>query len=42
MTFRADAAFVKPKIYEVLEQRDVDYAIRSHCRIVWQEETRDN
>ena len=26
--FRADAAFAKPEIYEALEQRDVDYAIR--------------
>ena len=25
---RADAAFAKPEIYEALEQRDVDYAIR--------------
>ena len=28
MAFRAEAAFAKPKIYETLEQRDVDYAIR--------------
>ena len=26
--FRADAAFAKPEIYDALEQRDVDYAIR--------------
>ncbi len=26
--FRADAAFAKPEIYEALEQRDMDYAIR--------------
>ena len=28
VTFRADAAFAKPEIYEVLEGRDVDYVIR--------------
>ena len=28
MAFRADAAFARPAIYETLEQRDVDYAIR--------------
>ena len=28
MTFRADAAFAKPEIYEPLEERGVDYAIR--------------
>ena len=28
VTFRADAAFAKPEIYEVLEERGVDYAIR--------------
>ena len=28
VAFRADAAFAKPEIYETLEQRDVDYAIR--------------
>ena len=28
VTFRADAAFAKPEIYEALEQRDEDYAIR--------------
>ena len=28
VAFRADAAFAKPEIYDVLEQRDVDYAIR--------------
>ncbi len=28
MAFRADAAFAKPEIYEALEQRGVDYAIR--------------
>ena len=28
VTFRADAAFAKPEIYEALEQRDVDYVIR--------------
>ena len=28
MAFRADAAFAKPEIYETLEKRDVDYAIR--------------
>ena len=28
MTFRADAAFAKPEIYEALEQRGVDYVIR--------------
>ena len=28
MAFRADAAFAKPEIYDTLEQRDVDYAIR--------------
>ena len=28
MAFRADAAFAKPEIYDALEQRDVDYAIR--------------
>ena len=28
VAFRADAAFAKPEIYEALEQRDVDYAIR--------------
>ena len=28
MTFRADAAFAKPEIYETLEERGVDYVIR--------------
>ena len=28
VTFRADAAFAKPEIYEVLEDRGVDYVIR--------------
>ena len=28
MAFRADAAFAKPEIYDALEQRDVDSAIR--------------
>ena len=28
VAFRADAAFTKPEIYDVLEQRDVDYVIR--------------
>ena len=28
VAFRADAAFARPAIYEALEQRDVDYAIR--------------
>ena len=28
VAFRADAAFAKPAIYETLERRDVDYAIR--------------
>ena len=28
VAFRADAAFAKPEIYDTLEQRDVDYAIR--------------
>ncbi len=28
MTFRADAAFAKPEIYEALEDRGVDYVIR--------------
>ena len=28
VTFRADAAFAKPEIYEALEERGVDYAIR--------------
>ena len=28
VAFRADAAFAQPEIYEALEQRDVDYAIR--------------
>ena len=28
MAFRADAAFAKPEIYDALEQRDVDYAVR--------------
>ena len=28
VAFRADAVFAKPEIYEALEQRDVDYAIR--------------
>ena len=29
VAFRADAAFAKPAIYDALEQRDVDYAIRT-------------
>ena len=29
VAFRADAAFAKPEIYDALEQRGVDYAIRS-------------
>ena len=28
VAFRADAAFAKPEIYDALEQRDVDYALR--------------
>jgi hypothetical protein len=28
VVFRADAAFAKPEIYEALEERDVEYAIR--------------
>ena len=28
MAFRADAAFAKPEIYDALEKRNVDYAIR--------------
>ena len=28
VTFRADAAFAKPEVYEVLEERGVKYAIR--------------
>ena len=28
ITFRADAAFAKPEIYEALEERGVKYAIR--------------
>ena len=28
VAFRADAAFAKPEIYDALEQRDVEYAIR--------------
>ena len=28
MVFRADAAFAKPEIYEALEKRGVQYAIR--------------
>ena len=28
VAFRADAAFAKPEIYDALEHRDVDYAIR--------------
>ena len=28
VAFRADAAFAKPEIYDALETRDVDYAIR--------------
>ena len=28
VTFRADAAFAKPEIYEALEERGADYAIR--------------
>ena len=28
VAFRADAAFAKPEIYDALEKRDVDYAIR--------------
>ncbi len=28
VTFRADAAFAKPEIYEAMEERGVDYAIR--------------
>ena len=28
LTFRADAAFAKPEIYEALEDRGVDYVIR--------------
>ena len=28
LVFRADAAFAKPEIYEALEERGVEYAIR--------------
>jgi hypothetical protein len=30
--FRADAAFAKPEIYELLEAEDVGYAIRQPTR----------
>ena len=34
VAFRADAAFAKPEIYDALETRDVDYAIRMPANAV--------
>ena len=36
VAFRADAAFARPAIYEALEQRDVDYAIRMPANKTWE------
>ena len=35
VAFRADAAFAKPEIYDALEKRDVDYAIRIPANKSW-------
>ena len=35
VTFRADAAFAKPEIYEALEDRGVDYVIRIPANKTW-------
>jgi len=35
VTFRADAAFAKPEIYEALEERGMKYAIRIRLTTVW-------
>jgi hypothetical protein len=37
LLFRADAAFAKPEVYEFLEPRDIDYAIRLPANEVLQE-----
>ena len=38
VTFRADAAFAKPEIYEALEERDVSYVIRipANKKLEWE------
>ena len=36
VAFRADAAFARPAIYEALEQRDVDYAMRMPANKTWE------
>ena len=38
MTFRADAAFAKPEVYEALEDRGVDYVIRipANKKLEWE------
>ena len=41
VTFRADAAFAKPEIYEALEERDVQYAIRIPANKSLELETED-
>jgi hypothetical protein len=35
LTFRADAAFAKPDVYEALESRGVKYAIRIPANEAW-------
>ena len=38
VTFRADAAFAKPEVYEALEDRGVDYVIRipANKKLEWE------
>ena len=40
VAFRADAAFAKPEIYEALETRGVDYAIRFPANRTWNSRSR--
>jgi hypothetical protein len=42
VTFRADAAFAKPEIYEAMEQRGVDYVIRMPANKNLELEIEDN
>jgi hypothetical protein len=35
VTFRPDAAFAKPRIYEALEGRRVNYALRAPAKTTW-------
>ncbi len=41
IAFRGDAAFAKPALYEVLEERDVKYAIRIPANDILQRDTEE-